>query len=187
MLDAQNSHCPTPEVQIRTVAAIPDQPPDYYSSTNADGMYTSYQAESLYATDHNSVAMPIAGQVSGGSSDVDTVAVIKLAPPSTTRKHKIKGSRAGKAPELPKPAESYIDGGKVAKLLKFLLLPIVPFRAADGSQIFQVSAEYHYALTRPAKPEDTLRLGVNPWEKSGLISSQPAMVNTYTEDTKQAN
>lgn len=173
------------------VQQLPDEAPEYIDQSQSEAMYLNYRMESKYDTDMHRVPLPIADDpsrvTSGSQQDADTVAVITLAPPGSVRTMRVQASRIGREPELPEPVDQYEDEGNIAVLLRAIVQPSVPGRLGDGKQYLSVEAEYRYALKRAVKAKDRVRIGVNPWETSGLYRASERMVGAYSEDTKSGS
>lgn len=149
------------------------QPQLEYSNMHADAIYQTWQYDTKNQTSHHRIALPRAGTstISGNANNADTLKVVTIAQPTTHRISRITATRVGKVPSLPNPVSRYtLPSGGEAVLIRTAILASPPYLSSDRKQVFEIIAEYIYALTRPVLGNDPLDCGYNPW--SGLSSSQ---------------
>ena len=138
---------------------------DNVSEQAKTSLYTTSTMESVYEHDALRIQMPLAVAYPDDSiaAERDTCVITRLGQGIARRIIRIEAERAGSWPQLPKPVDTYQDGTLKGTLLSHKLRAHPPTLTADGeTSVYRLSAETVYALNRPPRPDETLRVGVLP-------------------------
>lgn len=176
--ESQKADSPTPGPTTNIQATQSDDIPSdgtlaYLNQSGSEAIYTAYQMESRYETTMMRAHCPVAiGDTSGHSSSTqDTSAVVTLAPSTTKRRVRIMSERVGKMPDVPSIDDVFTDvNGITYTLLDMVERNIVPDRTPDAKQEFQLDREYVYAMSRTPKSNESVLIGVNPWENAPVYT-----------------
>lgn len=155
-----------PKVQGYIVKGpLPLGKPDYYDTSHKEAIYTSYTLQSRYINERSRLQLPLADPDIDESKD-DTCIVAEIANGQCRREITLEGERVGQWPAIPEPVDHYTDGSLRATLLRHSVTPHAPRLSADGrKQVFEIEAEYIYALNRPPRADESRRVGVLPFSK----------------------
>lgn len=196
---AANQPSYTLSVAVVTTLPTTGTTTGYLKASEKDQPYTNWQCESLFHENKTRVHLPVAGAVSfssgGGAGPLAIAsAVVTLAQGIATRTIRFKGTRIGKAPDIPKapdeiPLNQSLSGSTDPKatLLDARIRPVVPSRTVDGDTIYSVDGEFIYAIPVALLGASTgqfvnaLFIGLNPWEPP----PSPSMGNSRKYDTSQ--
>lgn len=89
--------------------------------------------------------------------------IFDLSKPQCRRIIDVDVERAGDWPQIPKPEDSYTDGGLKGTLIKYWIEPHPPTLSPDGvTRVYRITAHYVYAMNRPPTAEEEFRVGVAP-------------------------
>lgn len=131
---------------------------DSLSESTHNYLYTIAAVETHYAVKPSRVQMPISGSTWDGNSDTCVTASLGY-PTATVRRH-YEAERVGAWPEIPRPDDKWTEGGIKGTLLYFDVKAHPPTVDALGNKkIYRLEALYLYALNRPLKPEEQLKIG----------------------------
>lgn len=157
-------------LEARVVPELRSEHPEYMSEGHKQNMYTYYEMDNTYDIRGHKVQLPIASGPSTSSADDDkpTSVTVILTNPTAKRIVRIKAERAGDWPLLPTPKDFMDENGIKVELLDHKIVPGTPERGPDGIVIHRINAEYIYALSRPPRPNEKLRVGFNPWDVLGV-------------------
>jgi hypothetical protein len=139
-----------------------------YNAEAAQGVYTYYEIESLYDSDHNTVVLPIAKSVGEGAGDPEapTCAFVRLAPETLRRRVRVTAIRLGRQPLLP-AARSITLGSQRIQILRARPIFKAPQLTADGkTRRHEFGMVLDYALARPALTGESFLIGKIPWDTS---------------------
>ena len=155
---------PTDVTIAESEYTIPFEEPSI-STQHKTAIYTMGLMQSHYLLDNVRVQLPIAATVGGeDGEDDDTSAVITLSKGQARREIVYDAERMGVWPEMPTPANTYTDGTLKATLLKHSQKLHPPILGTDGKKrVFRIRAHYLYALNRPPREDERLRVGVLPF------------------------
>lgn len=167
------------EITARVVDKVNDSiAPEWMSESNQEGAYTAWEMTSRYDVQEHTLQLPIADselfdrESLGSASGTSTAAIIHMSAPTSLRVIKLKGSRIGERPELPKiPGEFTDENGIVFTRHKTADVIFSSDRMPDNVDLHTVQAEYVYFMSRPPIESDKVSIGYNPWSKLGLESA----------------
>lgn len=142
--------------------------PVSYSQPHLEAIYTYFRMESILERFENRAALPIARH--SGSSGVNTVHMIRLAPATARRRIKMAAERIGSWPVLWKP-EDFTVAGFTHNILWSDFNHRPPELSGDGRQLFAIDAEYLYALNRAPGPDEALPVGAMFWDSTAVANN----------------
>lgn len=169
---------PQPNISARVSPTVSALEPDWMSDSHKEHLYVSWEMDTLYDEQENTVGLPYADaslfdRTSGSGSP--TLAVIHLSAPTSIRIVKVKGERIGAPPEMPKAPTSFTDANNVTFTRKWVGNKILTTARGPGDiDIYTQQAEFHYWMDRPLKDFEDKRVGYNPWSTLGLENSPEA-------------
>lgn len=165
-------------LNVSPSSSIPDTPLGYINPEHETFPYTYWDMQSLYTSQQNRVAMPIA-RSSNYLPAQATQAVATLSPPTWRRVIRCSGIRVGKEPAMPKFPVSYtLPGpgtGRKATMVgdkKISVHP--PTKTLDGKNMYRIDVDLEYALTHEPQPTDSLPVGFLPWQNNSIGYKLPA-------------
>jgi hypothetical protein len=151
---------PPPATVSGGTGTLPAPTPNYLSPETKVSMYTYAKMECRYFNLPCRAQMPLTARPNDASP---TCAVAWLGLPQGRREIRVDFERVGDWPELPKPLDTYVDGGLAGVLLQYWDKILPPALAADFNQtVYRIEAYYLYALNRPVNKNDYTRTGVLP-------------------------
>lgn len=166
------------ELEASVVSDLPDEVPDWMGEDHQDHMYNYWKMESKYTDDRTKVQLPVASgpNPSSSPSNDPTSVVVTLANGVAKRVVRLTGERVGRWPVAPTPAD-YVDSetGIQAIMMEVVSLPSVEERGPDGSEIFRISMDIYYALSRHPRANEKFRVGYNPWDNLGIHTTDPQL------------
>ena len=172
---------PGPSFEAIVVTSLDEEDPSYYSVSNKQNVYTTYQCETLYKTRKMRVAMPIAKPSPSSTAPdlTDSTAFVELAPPQTVCIIRISGERVGQWPEFPDPEEigklsmsqpqyatAYLNstyGQITMKCLDSKILGGTIDKTANGEDLYRARFEAKMGLSRAPTKAELLKFGHNKW------------------------
>ena len=134
--------------------------------------YSYYRAESTYFYNSMRTQMPIARVYTANDSQ-DTSVVFTLGGRQCRREIRVDGERMNEWPEIPKPLDSYEEGGMTGFRLSFFHRCHAPILTVDGkAKLFRITAYYVYAMNRPPLTSEKLSTGVLPFTSMEMKDTQ---------------
>jgi hypothetical protein len=171
---------PTPIVAVTVVDDLPSVPTTIKSP--GEPPYNKYQMDTRYYTSRSMLMAPYASptsqsQGSGGSGD-PTVAVFKVAQPTTKVVVTFSAERVGAHCQIPDP---YTNNPNFV-LLSSDLIPSAPQVAPDGyTLIFCCSGQYTFGALTAVGQGDNLGMGLLPWVAGNFIDYVVDAQNDYLD------
>ncbi len=170
-----------PEETKTTAKVVKDLPPssgDYFDQQHKKAIYISAAATSRYVQKSYRVQLPLAWRSSANS---DTSAAVKVSDGVWQRIIKVDTERLGDWPQIPRASATYLDGDIRGRLLRHWVEALPPTLTPDAkTRIYRLRAYYVYAINRPPRANERLRVGKLPF--SGFTQAEnalpPAVQNT---------
>ncbi len=153
-----------------------------YDSGHLQNLYTVSKVSSRYENIRMRTQMPISNYGTARRSTDPTSVVFDLAEPQSYRVIEIEAERVGKPPELPRPLDSYKDGGnKIVATLKHNRIKVnPPTSSIDANQlIYRATGTYWYMLARPLLESETISYGRHPFIGTSFADKQGEKLGDY--------
>ena len=145
------------------VGPLPPADMSVYTEEHKSAIYTLTRAASRYTLRNLRTQMPFARKASISGTNDDTCIVFTLGKPVAQREIEVLVERIGQPPQIPKPLDTYTDGAIKGVLLEHHIRQPANRPTPDGKGvIFGQYAYYLYALNRPPREDEKLRIGILP-------------------------
>lgn len=163
-----------------TDISVPEDSTSQFNPEHLQNLYTAYEIDSKYVTDHGIQAAPLAKPQATPTSA--QVVAIQVAHPVTYRDVWIKGVRGGEMPLTPQaPATTTDTNGILETLIYSNVAPSPPKMLANGQQYqYEIEVFYRYMLSRTPTSSEKLRAGSLPWDITQPIDNEIALSTTQS-------
>jgi hypothetical protein len=160
---------PTEAIEARVVQELPDFVPPWIGYEHEQFLYTHWEVNSQYDTDQLRVGLPVARVKAETTTETEqldtepTVVMGRIGRPRSRRSMRVAGERIGKWPKLDAP-ENFTDiNGVRHDLVHHSVVPGTIQKNPLGVDVYAVTAEFTYQLSRPLSAGEKAEIGANPW------------------------